>query len=62
MPDKYIKDLVTEMFFEATDLANGNSYKELGYDSKKSFFEDLRSRLEQLEERLIDKGIILNEE
>lgn len=61
MPDKYIKELVTEMFFEASDLANGESFKELGYDSKQDYFQDLRNRLEQLEERLIGKGIILND-
>jgi hypothetical protein len=74
MPDKYIKELISEIFFEATDLEKGNSYKELGCDSKKDFFKELRSRLEQLEvkelrsrleqleERLAVKGIILNDE
>lgn len=62
MQDKYIKELVTEMFFEATDLMNGNSFKEIGYDSKHDYFEELKSRLEQLEERLVHKGIILNDE
>jgi hypothetical protein len=56
--DKYIKELVTEMLFDATDLAEGDSFKDVGYDSKKEYFDDLKAKLEELEERLKEKGLI----
>lgn len=51
--NKYIEELVTEMYFDVCDVANGNSFKEIGYDSKKDFFEEMRTKLAELKFRLV---------
>jgi hypothetical protein len=50
--DKYIAELLTEMEFDFRDLANGNSYKDVGYDSKKEFFNEMVNKILELESRL----------
>jgi len=50
--DKYIEELVTEMLFDFNDLALGNSYKEIGYDSKKEFFDEMSKKANELYTRL----------
>jgi hypothetical protein len=53
--DKYISELLTEMEFYFRDLASGNSYKDVGYDSKKEFFDEMVNKILELESR-IQKG------
>ena len=50
--DKYIEELLTEMEFDFIDLASGNSYKDVGYDSKKEFFNEMVNKILELESRL----------
>jgi hypothetical protein len=50
--NKYIEELVTEMLFDFNDLALGNSYKDVGYDTKKEFFEEMSSKVNELYSRL----------
>ena len=50
--DKYIAELLTEMEFDFRDLAGGNSYKDVGYDSKKEFFNEMVNKILELESRL----------
>ena len=47
--NKYIEELVTEMLFDVSDLAFGHSFQDVGYDSKKEFFLEMQSKLEQLD-------------
>ena len=53
--DKYIEELITEMIFEFNDLALGNSYKDVGYDNKKQFFEEMSQKANELYSRLLKK-------
>ena len=46
--DKYIEELVTEMLFDFNDLAFGLTYKEIGYDTKKEFFDEMRRKANEL--------------
>ena len=50
--NKYIEELVTEMLFDFNDLALGNTYKDVGYDSKKEFFEEMARKMDELYTRL----------
>ena len=50
--NKYIEELVTEMLFDFNDLAIGNSYKDVGYDTKKEFFEEMARKVNELYSRL----------
>jgi hypothetical protein len=50
--DKYIEELLTEMEFDFRDLAFGLTYKEIGYDSKKEFFDEMVNKILELESRL----------
>jgi uncharacterized protein with von Willebrand factor type A (vWA) domain len=51
--NKYIEELVTEMLFDFNDLAIGNSYKDVGYDTKKEFFEEMARKVNELYSRLL---------
>ena len=50
--DKYIEELLTEMLFDFNDLALGNTYKDVGYDTKKEFFEEMSRKVNELYSRL----------
>jgi len=50
--DKYIEELLTEMLFDFHDLEFGLTYKEVGYDTKKEFFEEMKRKVEELQFRL----------
>ena len=50
--NKYIEELITEMLFDFNDLALGHSYKSIGYDNKKEFFEEMASKMNGLYSRL----------
>lgn len=50
--DKYIEELLTEMLFDFNDLALGNTYKDVGYDTKKEFFEEMSNKVNELYSRL----------
>jgi hypothetical protein len=43
------------MQFDCNDLAIGNTYKGIGYDSKKEFFEDMGNKVSELYFRLQNK-------
>ena len=51
--NKYIEELVTEMLFDFNDLAIGKSYKDVGYDTKKEFFEEMARKVNELYSRLL---------
>jgi hypothetical protein len=53
--DKYIEELITEMLFDFNDLALGNTYKDVGYDTKKEFFEEMSGKINELYSRLLNK-------
>ena len=44
---------MTEMLFDFNDLAIGNSYKDVGYDTKKEFFEEMARKVNELYSRLL---------
>jgi len=50
--NKYIEELLTEMIFDFNDLALGNTYKDVGYDTKKEFFEEMSRKANELYSRL----------
>jgi hypothetical protein len=50
--NKYIEELVTEMLFDFNDLALGNSFKDIGYDTKKEFFKEMSEKMNELYTRL----------
>jgi hypothetical protein len=50
--NKYIEELVTEMLFDFNDLALGNTYKDIGYDTKKEFFQEMNGKINELITRL----------
>jgi hypothetical protein len=55
--DKYMEELVTEMQFEFHDLAFGLTYKDIGYDSKKEFYQEMKSKIDELASRLIKENV-----
>jgi len=50
--NKYIEELLTEMIFDFNDLAMGYTYKDVGYDTKKEFFEEMSKKANELYSRL----------
>lgn len=50
--NKYIEELLTEMEFNFRDLSFGLTYKEIGYDTKKEFFDEMVNKILELELRL----------
>jgi hypothetical protein len=50
--NKYIEEVLTEMLFEFNDLAKGNSFKDIGYDNKKEFFQEMSEKVNELYSRL----------
>lgn len=50
--NKYIEELVTEMLFDFNDLALGQSYKDIGYNTKKEFFDEMSKKVNELYSRL----------
>jgi hypothetical protein len=57
--NKYIEELLTEMLFDFNDLAIGNNYKDIGYDSKKEFFEEMSNKVNELYSRLNKQELTL---
>jgi len=51
--NKYMEELLTEMLFDFNDLALGHNYKDIGYDSKKEFFEEMSRKVDELYSRLL---------
>ena len=51
--DKYIEELLTEMLYDFNDLGFGNTYKSIGYDTKKEFFEEMSRKVNELYSRLL---------
>lgn len=49
---KNIITTIQQMYFDVTDLINGETYKAIGYDGKKDFLKELQSKLEDLEHNL----------
>lgn len=47
--NKHTQELITEMLFDISDLSFGLTYKDIGYENKKEFFLEMKSKLEQLE-------------
>lgn len=56
--NKYIEELLTEMLFDFNDLALGNTYKDVGYDTKKEFFEEMSNKVNELYSRLSTKEAV----
>jgi uncharacterized protein with von Willebrand factor type A (vWA) domain len=54
--NKYVEELVTEMLFDFNDLALGHSFKDIGYDTKKEFFEEMSKKMDELFTRLSKEG------
>ena len=54
--NKYIDELLTEMEFDFRDLAGGNSYKDVGYDNKKEFYDEMVNKILELESRLLPEA------
>jgi hypothetical protein len=54
--NKYVEELVTEMLFDFNDLALGHSYKYVGYDNKKEFFEEMSAKMNELYSRLLKEA------
>ncbi len=54
--DKYVEELVTEMLFDINDLALGNTYKDVGYDSKTEFFKEMSNKVNELYSRLLKEN------
>ena len=50
--NKYIEELITEMYFDICDISYGSSYTDVGYDNKKAFFLMLKEKMEELQSRL----------
>jgi len=51
--NKYIEELLTEMLFDFNDLAMGQGFKDIGYDSKQEFFKEMSNKTNELYSRLI---------
>lgn len=47
--NKYTQELITEMLFDVSDLAFGHSFQDIGYENKKDFLLEMKSKLEQLD-------------
>ena len=56
--NKYIEELLTEMIFDFNDLALGNTYKDVGYDTKKEFFEEMSNKVNELYSRLLTEETV----
>ena len=56
--NKYIEEILTEMIFDFNDLAFGSTYKDVGYDTKKEFFEEMRKKANELYDRLSTKEAV----
>lgn len=54
--NKYIEEVVTELYFEICDLSYGQTYKDIGYDNKKDFYTEMKNKLEELQSRLEKEG------
>ena len=50
--NKYIEELVTEIYFEICDLSYGQTYKDIGYDNKKDFYAEMKIKMTELIQRL----------
>jgi hypothetical protein len=55
--DKYIEEAITEMLFDLNDMALGSTYKDIGYDTKKEFFEEMSNKANEIYSRLLKKEI-----
>jgi hypothetical protein len=55
--NKYIEELLTEMLFDFNDLRLGNTYKDVGYESKAEFFKEMSNKVEELYSRLQTEAI-----
>lgn len=51
--NKYVEELVTEMLFDFNDLALGHNFKDIGYDTKKEFFQEMSVKMDELYSRLL---------
>ena len=51
--NKYIEEIITEMLFDFNDLAMGQGFKDIGYDSKQEFFKEMSHKTNELYSRLI---------
>ena len=40
---------IQQMYFDVTDLINGETYKAIGYDGQKDFLKEMQKRLSDLE-------------
>ena len=56
--DKLALVLIQQVYFDLCDVLNGDTFKDLGYNSKREFFEVNRDRLAEIEDRLF-KGLEL---
>jgi hypothetical protein len=50
--NKYVEELVTEMLFDFNDLALGHKFTDIGYDTKKEFFQEMSEKMNELYSRL----------
>jgi hypothetical protein len=46
--------LIQEVYFDLTDLINGESYKSLGYDNRQDFLIESRAKLHRVETLLVE--------
>ena len=46
---KNILTTIQQMYFDVTDLINGETYKTIGYDGQKDFLKEMQKRLSDLE-------------
>lgn len=56
--NKYIEEVITEMIFDFNDLALGHSYKDIGYDTKKEFFDEMSKKANELYSRLSEEVMV----
>ncbi len=45
-------ELTQSLYFEACDIAAGDSYKAIGYDSRAQYFDQVKARLAAIEAAL----------
>ena len=43
-----LEELITEMLFDFNDLALGHSFKDIGYDNKKEFFDEMSKKANEI--------------
>jgi hypothetical protein len=55
--NKYIEELVTEMLFDFNDLAIGNSFQDIGYETKKEFYKEMSAKMNELYSRLLKEEV-----